>query len=113
MRIFAKQTNYRNERLLALAKECPRCMSCGDFNAGDVVAAHSNSQRMGKGIGLKAHDIPAYLCGDCHAIVDGRMESIIHNRESRERMWADAVVQTWLWLMQEGMLEISSRGLRG
>lgn len=58
-------TMFRNAKILAAARDVPRCTGCGKHNEGDVVAAHSNQQRDGKGTGIKAHDYRvAYLCGD-------------------------------------------------
>ena len=50
---------YRNKKLLALAKEAPKCFHCDMPNDGTVIAAHRNE---GKGIGIKASDAGiAYL----------------------------------------------------
>jgi len=60
---------YRNAKLKASAKH-ESCVSCG-ANDGTVVWAHSNSQRHGKGMGIKAHDLfGAYLCHKCHSAYD-------------------------------------------
>ena len=61
--------NYRNKRLTDSAKH-EACVACG-ADDGTVVWAHSNSQKHGKGMGIKAHDIyGAYLCHKCHAMFD-------------------------------------------
>lgn len=100
--------NYRNQKLLKLASRAPHCMNpaCGTLNRGQIVACHSNSQRHGKGTGLKAHDITAYLCGHCHDMLDGRTGNL--TREEKERLFADALFETWLWLMREGLLEVAA-----
>jgi len=60
---------YRNAKLKASAKH-ESCVSCG-ANEGTIVWAHSNSQRHGKGMGIKAHDLfGAYLCHNCHSLYD-------------------------------------------
>jgi hypothetical protein len=62
-------SNYRNRKLTESARH-EACVSCG-ANDGTVVWAHSNSQKHGKGIGIKAHDLfGAYLCYRCHADYD-------------------------------------------
>lgn len=94
--------NFRSPLLLRLAEKAPYCMSCMRINDGTVVAAHSNAQRHGHGMGLKAHDVPAFCCKDCHDEIDGRSGS--YNRYERERMWLDAMFRTMLWLLQEGHL---------
>jgi hypothetical protein len=64
--------NYRNAKLRESAKH-ESCVSCGRDD-GTVVWAHSNQQRHGKGMGIKAHDLfGAYLCHDCHDLLDGRI----------------------------------------
>lgn len=98
--------NYRSPRILALAKECPKCMSCGAANDGTIVACHSNSQRHGKGMGLKAHDIPAFICSGCHDLLDGRVMTGM-TREDKERMFLDACFWSVLWMLQAGKLRVA------
>lgn len=62
--------NYRNKKLTQSAKN-ERCVSCG-ADDGTIVWAHSNSQKHGKGMAIKAHDLfGAYLCHKCHSSYDG------------------------------------------
>lgn len=98
------RTVYRNRALLDLAARAPRCMMCQRANDGTVVAAHSNALRHGKGTALKAHDLPAYLCRQCHDEVDGRAGT--YQKPMREALWADALFFTFLWLLQEGHLQV-------
>ncbi len=59
---------WRCRRLLDEAQHHP-CQACGGVDG--VVAAHSNSGRHGKGLGIKAHDaFVAFLCCKCHWWVD-------------------------------------------
>lgn len=92
---------YRNKKLLELAKHVPYCMRCRKPNTGQVVAAHANMQTMGKGMGIKAADIPAYLCNTCHDIVDGR---VLHpdctNARDRNAEWAMAAVHSLRWALE-------------
>jgi hypothetical protein len=61
--------NYRNKKLTKSAKH-ESCVSCG-ANDSTIVWAHSNSQKHGKGMGMKAHDLfGAYLCHKCHTNYD-------------------------------------------
>ena len=95
---------YRNKRLLQLAKECPRCMFCRKPNQGDVVAAHSNQLRDGKGMGIKAHDYRiAFLCHACHMDVDQGHEL---DKAMRLERWEIAHRATVGWLFESGHLEI-------
>lgn len=60
---------YRNALVLREAQH-NRCQYCG-ADDGTTVAAHSNQQRHGKGMGIKAHDcFVAYLCFRCHSWID-------------------------------------------
>lgn len=68
--------NYRNPRLLKLAAHYP-CQYCG-ADDGTIVAAHSNRQRHGKGMGIKAHDLCiAFLCNSCHDAVDRQNDHLL------------------------------------
>lgn len=63
---------WRSRRLLDLVREAPECFACGEPNrVGNIVPAHSNQSRDGKGKGLKAHDYRvAALCNSCHQQLD-------------------------------------------
>lgn len=95
---------YRNTKLLKLAKDCPHCMSCGKDNDGTIVAAHSDQQADGKGMGHKAHDYRiAYLCFDCH--------QDIHASKSRiytQEMFNAAHRRTIGWLFDSGHIEVKA-----
>lgn len=97
-------SNFRCKKLLELAKEAPHCMNCGVSNWGQVVAAHSNSQKHGKGMGIKAHDIPSFLCERCHDLVDGRSGNL--DRETRQTIWADSMISSFVWLLDSGRLRV-------
>lgn len=97
-------SNYRNPTILALAQHAPHCMHCGSSNHGEVVACHSNSLRHGKGTGIKAHDVPAYLCRGCHDLLDGRAGTL--TRHEKDVMFLDAAYDSIVWLLQEGHLKV-------
>jgi len=99
MRSMPKDPPYRNQKLRDLAKECPHCMYCLKDNHGDVVLAHSNHLHDGKGMGQKAHDIPCYLCKDCHDYIDGRKKNF--SLETAENIRLTAVYYSTLWLLKE------------
>lgn len=97
---------FRSKKLLELAREAPCCMSCGRSNDGSVVAAHSNEQAAGKGMGIKAADFAvAYVCGSCHAEIDGRSGG--HDREYRQSMWRRAFYKTLDWMWSTGKVRVS------
>ena len=101
---------YRSPTLLALAREFPHCMGCGNPNDGSVVMAHSNQSRDGKGMRLKAHDYRvAALCCTCHDIVDGRMIGRWYTGEDRADLWEIAHRATLGWLFEHGYISVHKR----
>ena len=97
---------FRSEEMRKLASAAPNCMNCGEVNRGQVVACHSNSLSHGKGIGQKAHDVPAYLCGDCHDLLDGRTGNL--TREEKRAMFLESAYKTILWLLQSNHLQVAA-----
>lgn len=95
--------SYRSQILRDLAQEAPICFSCGRVNDGTVVGCHSNSQVMGKGMGLKADDLLAYACAGCHRVIDGETNPPL-NRQDREDLWRRAAIASTLWLLESGYL---------
>lgn len=82
---------YRNQALRDLAKQIPCCVMCHAHNEGQVVGAHSNRLIDGKGTGLKAHDLLAYVCDTCHAELDGE-----GNRQDRHNAFLQAFYDSML-----------------
>ena len=94
--------NYRNPKLLKLAKEAP-CVLCG-VNDGTVVACHSNQLRDGKGTGIKSHDFRiSYLCNIHHDMIDNGKDL---SREERINLWEEAHRKTIGWLFENNHLEV-------
>jgi hypothetical protein len=97
---------YRNPDLLRLAAKAPHCMGycCGAPNVGQIVAAHSNQLRDGKGKSIKASDAAvAFLCDRCHHEIDqGRVLS----KDGRVLLWEEAHRATMRWLIESGHLEV-------
>lgn len=61
--------NWRSKKIKDSAKN-EACVSCG-IDDGTVVWAHSNEQKHGKGIGIKAHDLfGCFICHKCHFLYD-------------------------------------------
>ena len=95
---------YRNRKLLDLAREVPFCFGCGRYNDGSVVAAHSNQQKDGKGMGIKAHDYRiAFLGPCCHAEIDQGSKL---SKEQRIELWERAHRKSIGWLFESGHLAI-------
>ena len=93
---------YRNRQLLDLVRESP-CQICGAQN-GTVVAAHSNQQRDGKAMGLKAHDYRiAALCYTCHAEID---QGKTLSKQAKFDVWDEAHRKTIGWLFETDRLTL-------
>lgn len=94
---------YRNKKLLELVRESP-CQICGAQN-GTVVAAHSNQQRDGKGMGIKAHDYRiAALCYTCHADID---QGKTLRKQQKFEAWDEAHRRTIGWLFETGHITLT------
>ena len=94
--------NYRNQFLLQRVRESD-CQHCGSKD-GTIVAAHSNQQRDGKGMGIKAHDYRvAALCMTCHHELD---QGSNMSKDERRQMWEEAHRKTIGWLFDNGYLKV-------
>ena len=100
------QAVFRCQELRSLASKAPRCFHCGALNTGQVVACHVNSLRLGKGMGQKAHDVPAYLCRECHDLLDGRRGSL--TRHEKLVMFLAAAYDSMVWLLQAGWIQVAA-----
>ena len=93
---------YRSRKILDAAEHCPYCMYCGTAGHGNIVAAHSNQQRDGKGLGTKAHDFRvAFLCDRCHYLVDQSDVSY----ECKVEIWEGAHRNTIFYLFMSGVVK--------
>jgi hypothetical protein len=94
--------NYRSPLLLSFGREAPYCFRCHGFNRGNVVAAHSNQIRDGKGKSIKAHDYRiAYLCDTCHFEID---QGAGMTKAERREEWEFAHRASIGWLIDTGRL---------
>lgn len=83
---------YRNRKLTQSAQH-EACVNCG-ANDGTIVFAHSNSQKHGKGMGIKAHDLfGAFLCHQCHYIYDQTVW--LYDADTRPLTKAQWFVEMW------------------
>lgn len=97
--------NWRSPKLLKAAKDAPNCMGCGTANmGGNLVMAHSNQLRDGKGTGIKAHDFRvAILCHHCHMSLDAGGH---WGREDKREFWEQAHRKTVAWMFLSGIVEV-------
>ena len=97
--------NYRNEKLRRAVASIP-CMVCGI--EGQTQASHSNQQRDGKGMGIKAHDYRlAALCQICHADIDSGHGM---TKAERREVWDEAHRATIGALFEAGLIDIKKGG---
>jgi len=95
---------FRSRKLLNYAKEYP-CIRCGCDN-GTVVGAHYSgrySQILGKGAGVKAHDLVAFLCSSCHAHFDSYADG---NDDYRAAEFLLLIVRQIAKLFIDGRLKV-------
>jgi len=65
---FLKTQYYRSPKMLKAMRLFP-CSHCGAED-GTIIGAHLNAAWAGKGRGIKASDIVAALCAQCHTDCD-------------------------------------------
>jgi hypothetical protein len=93
---------YRNRKLLDLARD-QACVMCGAQD-GTVVAAHSNLQEHGKGMGLKAHDgMAAWLCHRCHSQLDQGKAMTKHEKNV---YMLQAICRTYMHMWDQQLIEV-------
>lgn len=100
---------YRNARLLALAKGAP-CLAAipgiCNGNPETVVAAHSNWQEHGKGVGHKVADCYiCFACEACHSAIDHRTQRL--EKDDRRYYWQRGFERTLLYLFETGKLKVT------
>ena len=77
----------------------PKC----NYNPETVVAAHSNWQMHGKGMGQKAHDLfTAFCCSSCHHWLDTSGA----DKDERLWYWYAAHAKTLVSLVESGVITI-------
>ena len=95
----------RSNKLREAAKDCPKCQHCGkdNFDGQQLVMCHPNGLKWDKGMGLKAHDLGAYLCSSCHDDLDSRTGRL--TRVERDDLFLNAMYWSTVWLIKAGVLK--------
>ena len=102
---------YRNRKLLDSARN-HSCQYCG-ADDGTIVAAHSNQQRHGKSMGMKASDcFVAFLCFRCHHSLDqGNKLTAVE----KEQLWRAAFEKTlpliWRFFNEDAKALVEADGM--
>lgn len=99
--MIPKHKPIRLPNLLKAAKDSP-CQACG-ADDGTIVAAHGPKSLCGGGMGTKPSDFTAFLCAECHDIVDGRRLMTWEPHE-RAELWTRALIRTLEHCYREGVL---------
>lgn len=101
--------NYRNRKLLDLAHRVTECQLqipgvCEGHSAHGCEPAHSNQQRHGKGMSIKADDnYHAAACHSCHVELDQGKRL---TKEERREFWEIAHERTMGLYIQSGWLVV-------
>ena len=97
-----KNKPIRLPKLLKAAQDSP-CMACG-ADDGTIVAAHGPKSLCGGGMSIKPSDVAvAYLCHECHDIVDGR-KLVTWEPHERAEYWTRAHIATLEHCFRTGVL---------
>ena len=92
--------SYRNPKLKQAARN-EQCVACGAHN-GSTVWAHSNSQKHGKGTGIKAHDLfGAFLCYHCHTEYDSGTSM---NRQEKQEWFREQWERSMIVACEKGYI---------
>lgn len=94
--------SFRSKKLLEAARD-QACVLCDAM--GTTVACHANSVALGKGTGIKAPDYyTAYLCQDCHSLVDGRTGQL--TKQEKQELWVKAFLLTVSRWFRYGIVKV-------
>ena len=99
---IAKTDYFRSEDMKEAVRDFP-CGHCGREHNG-TCGAHGNNAWMGKGGGVKSHDLVAGLCVDCHVPILDQGKDLSH--DERERMFLRAFYQTMLHGFRSGKFQV-------
>jgi hypothetical protein len=93
---------FRSKKLRDAAQHY-NCVLCGA--SGTTVAAHANSHKFGKGMGIKSEDMfCSYVCQYHHDVIDGRQGHL--GRDERQQLWIDAWIKTVRLWFHEGIVVV-------
>lgn len=102
--------NYRNRRLLDLAHRINECQIrmetvCTGYCVDGCVPAHSDSQRHGKGVAIKAEDF--FFAAGCAARNSALSHSADFSRETKQGYWQRGFERTLKILWENGWIKVA------
>lgn len=94
---------FDSKKLRDAAHDYP-CVLCG--KEGCTVGAHSNALEHGRGASKKTPDyMLAYVCNDCHDLIDGRRGGL--PKEEKREMWLRAFARTVALWFRDGLVRVA------
>ena len=101
--------NFRDRKFLDLAHGMNDCTlqipGCVGYSPEGLEPCHSNWQEEGIGHGIKADDIFAAGCHNCHMELDDRANL---NREEKVWYWRRGVIRTVRALLRSGKIKVAA-----
>jgi hypothetical protein len=100
---------YRNKKLRDSAK-FESCVSCG-VSDGTIVWCHINSQKHGKGMGIKAHDLfGIFICTKCHDWFDRGSENANYPQCPDSYSWHNQKDSWFIEMWEKSMIIACEKG---
>lgn len=100
--------NFVDKKLREIARGQPCMIRVRGICTGggeDSVWCHSNSQRHGKGMGIKAHDCYGAIgCFACHSYIDNDKDG---SREEKQWAFLQGFERTILYLWTQGLVKVA------
>jgi ribosomal protein S27E len=103
--MYPKTPRKENPALLKLAqgKPCLLRVKCSGSSSETTVAAHSNSQIHGKGMGRKADDCyTVWACARCHTWLDSSYNATGEERQFAFNSALDRQIKEWRKMLTDG-----------
>jgi len=103
-----KNKAFRNRKILDLCHRMNECTlqipGCIGYSMDGLEPCHSNWQEEGIGIGIKADDIVAAGCHNCHMELDDRANL---SREEKVWYWRRGAIRTVRHWLRQGWLKLA------
>jgi hypothetical protein len=108
--VIQKQPRVKARRLLDLAHTMP-CFATFEHECNERLGchpAHANWLRWNKGVGHKVSDWAfASVCGNAHAIIDGKLGHNPLPKDAREYWWLNAFISTQDYIWKNRLVRVA------